>query len=252
MNMKKMNRLAGPIDTQSTTPNNVPVVNEPSVNVTNHVDISIYVDSVSSEYSRGLQALANVGPCVTVFGSARTKPGDQAYTDAMTVGRDLASSGFAVATGGGSGIMEAANRGAALGGGGSIGMPIALPFEKSGNEFLELSIAFDHFPARKTCLILACDAVVVFEGGFGTLDELFEVLTLIQTGKMQPVPIVLVGSWYWSGLLAWLTADVLDARCISDSDLDLVTVVDTPQAAVDVILKKTAAQLSRSRLGQQQ
>lgn len=200
-----------------------------------HIDISIFVESVSGEYSRGLQALSNVGPCVTVFGSARTKPGDQAYTDAMMVGRELAMSGFAVATGGGGGIMEAANRGAALGGGGSIGMPIVLPFEKSGNEYLELSVTFDHFPARKTCLIRACDAVVVFTGGFGTLDELFEVLTLIQTGKMDPVPIILVGSYFWSGLLEWLVASPTNAGCIGAHDLDLMTVVDTPEAAVEAV-----------------
>lgn len=210
----------------------------PVVNRSAHIDISIYVDSVSGEYSRGLEMLANLGPCVTVFGSARTKPGERPYTDAMAVGRGLALAGFAVATGGGGGIMEAANRGAALGGGGSIGMPIALPFEESGNEFLELSVTFDHFPARKTCLILACDAVVLFAGGFGTLDELFEVLTLIQTGKMSPVPIILVGSWFWTGLLEWLSQDVLDARCISPTDLDLVTVVDTPEAAVAEVLAR--------------
>lgn len=244
--MKKMNGSAGLIKAEVGTavgttvvPNNV-VADRPVSNRPAHIDISIYVDSVSGEYSRGLQMLANLGPCVTVFGSARTKPGERPYSDAMAVGRGLAMAGFAVATGGGGGIMEAANRGAALGGGGSIGMPIALPFEESGNEFLELSVTFDHFPARKTCLILACDAVVLFAGGFGTLDELFEVLTLIQTGKMQPVPIILVGSWFWSGLLEWLAQDVLGARCISAHDLDLVTVVDTPESAVEAVLSKVA------------
>lgn len=248
MKMKRMSRSAGLIKAEASTTTEtlestpqvltaVPVSNRPA-----HIDISIYVDSVSDEYLRGLQMLANIGPCVTVFGSARTKPGDPTYTDAMAVGRGLAMAGFAVATGGGGGIMEAANRGAALGGGGSIGMPIALPFEESGNEFLELSVTFDHFPARKTCLILACDAVVLFAGGFGTLDELFEVLTLIQTGKMAPVPIILVGSWYWTGLLQWLATDVLDAHCISPHDLDLVTVVDTADAAIEAVLATVARQ----------
>lgn len=208
-----------------------------------HIDISIFVESVSGEYSRGLQALADIGPCVTVFGSARTKPGEPAYADAMQVGRQLATAGFAVATGGGGGIMEAANRGAALGGGGSIGMPIVLPFEQSGNEFLELSVTFDHFPARKTCLIRACDAVVVFTGGFGTLDELFEVLTLIQTGKMKAVPIILVGSYYWSGLLEWLSNSPSSAGCIGEHDLDLMTVVDTPEAAVEAVTSQLARQV---------
>ena len=204
---------------------------------TTHIDISIYVESVSGEYARGLAALKNIGPCVTVFGSARTKPGDRAYTDAMAVGRQLAELGFAVATGGGGGIMEAANRGAALGGGGSIGMPIALPFEKSGNDFIDVSVMFDHFPARKTCLLQVCDAVIVFPGGFGTLDELFEVLTLVQTGKMDRVPIILVGSYYWAGLLEWLATTTLSAGCIGGLDLDLLTAVDTPDGAIAAVLE---------------
>lgn len=205
-----------------------------------YIDISIYVEAVSGEYSRGLEALRNIGPCVTVFGSARTKPGEPAYSDAMAVGRELAELGFAVATGGGGGIMEAANRGAALGGGGSIGMPIALPFEKSGNDFIDVSVMFDHFPARKTCLLQACDAVVVFPGGFGTLDELFEVLTLVQTGKMEPVPIILVGSYYWAGLLDWLLTAAVGARCIGAGDLDLMVAVDTPEAALQAVLSMVA------------
>ena len=210
-----------------------------------HVDISIYVESVSGEYTRGLQALTAIGPCVTIFGSARTRPGEPAYADAMLVGRQLAMAGFAVATGGGGGIMEAANRGAALGGGGSIGMPIVLPFEESGNEFLELSVTFDHFPARKTCLIQACDAVVVFAGGFGTLDELFEVLTLIQTKKIEPVPIVLVGSYFWSGLLEWLVATPGSAGCISEHDIDLMIVVDTAGAAIEAVTSQLAMRAER-------
>lgn len=211
-----------------------------ATDATAHIDISIYVDAVSDEYERGLHLLSQVGPCVTVFGSARTKIGMPSYTDAMAVGRALALAGFAVATGGGGGIMEAANRGAALGGGGSIGMPIVLPHERSGNPFLELSVTFSHFPARKTCLIQACDAVVLFAGGFGTLDELFEVLTLIQTGKMARVPVILVGSHFWSGLLYWLSTTTVDARCISDSDLDLMTVVDTPEAAVQAVFDQVS------------
>jgi hypothetical protein len=247
--MKMMRRKKGPAtlaqEVASNTTDNTAIDRENTFDqiahaASAHVDISIFVESVSGEYSRGLQALANIGPCVTVFGSARTKPGDPAYADAMQVGRQLATAGFAVATGGGGGIMEAANRGAALGGGGSIGMPIVLPFEQSGNEFLELSVTFDHFPARKTCLIKACDAVVVFTGGFGTLDELFEVLTLIQTGKMNAVPIILVGSYYWSGLLDWLRTSPTAAGCIGEQDLDLMTVVDTPEAAIEAVTSQLA------------
>jgi len=200
--------------------------------------ITMFVESVSAEYSRGLHATHEIGPSVTVFGSARTKPGEPAYTDAMTAGRLLAGAGFSVITGGGSGIMEAANRGAALGGGGSIGMPIVLPFEEKANPFTGISVAFDHFPARKTCLIQACDAVIVFVGGFGTLDELFEVLTLIQTQKLEPMPIVLVGSRYFAGLLEWLATDAAAAGTISAADLDLLEVVDSPARAVEIISER--------------
>lgn len=197
--------------------------------------VSVFVESVSAEYARGLEVLHELGPTVTVFGSARTKPGERAYTDALQLGRLLAESGVTVVTGGGSGIMEAANRGAHLGGGHSIGLPIVLPFEEAANPFLATSITFDHFPARKTCLIQACDAVVVFVGGFGTLDELFEVLTLIQTGKLDEVPVILVGAHYWSGLLEWLASDVVAQGCISESDLRLVDIVDTPQRAWEIL-----------------
>lgn len=242
--MKKRNRSAGLITEEQYRESAQAMLGQPAQIPSTHIDISIYVESVSSEYSRGLMALTEIGPCVTVFGSARTRPGDSAYTDAIAVGRELAQAGFAVATGGGGGIMEAANRGAALGDGGSIGMPIVLPFEESGNEFIDLAVTFDHFPARKTCLIQACDAVVVFAGGFGTLDELFEVLTLIQTGKLPRVPIVLVGSYFWSGLLEWLAETTAGAGCISDHDLDLMTVVDTAEAAVEEVLARVATPTS--------
>jgi len=197
--------------------------------------VSVYVESVSAEYARGLEVLHELGPTVTVFGSARTKPGERAYTDALNLGRLLASQGITIVTGGGGGIMEAANRGAVLGGGHSIGMPIVLPFEENPNPFISKSVMFDHFPARKTCLIQACDAVVVFVGGFGTLDELFEVLTLIQTGKIDEVPVILIGSHYWSGLMQWLATDVVEAGCISERDLHLVDIVDTPTRAVEIL-----------------
>lgn len=194
-----------------------------------------YVEGVSAEYHRGLTSVQQIGPAVTVFGSARSKPGDPVYQDAMAVGRLLAGAGLCVVTGGGGGVMEAANRGAMLAGGRSVGMPIVLPHEPQGNDYLGTSVTFDHFPARKTCLIQASEAVVVFPGGFGTLDELFEVLTLIQTGKMPEVPVVLVGSHYWSGLFEWLAADTLGEGFIGSHDLDLVRVVDTPEWVAEAV-----------------
>lgn len=212
------------------------VKRQPEVVRSGREEINLYVEAVSAEYALGLHSIHEIGPAVTVFGSARSKPGDRVYTEAMDVGRLLANAGYSVVTGGGGGVMEAANRGAALAGGGSIGMPIVLPFERHGNEYAEVSISFDHFPARKTCLISACDAVVVFAGGFGTLDELFEVLTLIQTGKLRPMPIILVGTHYWAGLFEWLLTQSAPGRYISESDLDLVRVVDSPKWAVDALL----------------
>ncbi len=202
--------------------------------IRNTTEITVYVDAVSEQYTRGLHATRDLGPAVTVFGSARTRPGEPTYLHALRVGRLLAGAGYTVVTGGGGGIMEAANRGASLGGGPSIGMPIVLPFEESGNPFVHLSVDFEHFPARKTCLIDACDAVMVFAGGFGTLDELFEVLTLVQTRKMHPIPVILVDRRYWSGLIDWIESTVLTQGCVSEHDLDLVHVVDTAEEAVAI------------------
>lgn len=197
--------------------------------------ISRFVTAVSAEYHEGLSATHNVGPAVTVFGSARTRPGHPDYTHAVTCGRRLAMAGFTVVTGGGGGIMEAANRGAVLGGGHSIGLRIELPFEEVPNPFVATSVAFEHFPARKTCLIASCEAFVVYPGGFGTLDELFEVLTLIKAQKIPHAPVVLVGVEFWSGLLGWLGQTVHPRGCIGAHDLALVTVVQTPQQVVAAV-----------------
>lgn len=199
-------------------------------------DIQVYVEGVSAEYHRGLLSVHGIGPAITVFGSARSRPGDPVYREAMAAGRLLASAGFTVVTGGGGGVMEAANRGAMLAGGQSIGMPITLPHEPDGNSYLGVSVAFDHFPARKTCLIAACDAIVVFPGGFGTLDELFEVLTLVQTGKLPPRPIILFGSAYWVGLFEWLVEHTERGAFISEGDLDLVSVTDDPGQLVETLV----------------
>ncbi|MEI6620619.1 MAG: TIGR00730 family Rossman fold protein [Actinomycetes bacterium] len=198
-------------------------------------EIDRFVAAVSVEYHQGLSATRTSGPAVTVFGSARTKPGHPDYTHAVTTGRTLAMAGYTVVTGGGSGIMEAANRGAALGGGHSIGLRIELPFEEAPNAFVATSVTFDHFPARKTCLIVSCDAVVVYPGGFGTMDELFEVLTLIQTRKIPALPVVLVGAAFWSGMLDWFGRDVQARGCIGAPDLALVTVVESPAEVLSAI-----------------
>lgn len=197
--------------------------------------IEWYVDGLTAEYHRGLTSVHEIGPAVTVFGSARSRPGDPVYTNALAVGKLLAAEGFSVVTGGGGGVMEAANRGVHLAGGRSVGMPITLPNEPQGNNYLGISVSFDHFSARKTCLINACDAVVVFPGGFGTLDELFEVLTLIQTRKIPEIPIVLFGTHYWAGLFEWLLNETTPAAFISEEDLDLVSVTDSPSAVVETL-----------------
>jgi uncharacterized protein (TIGR00730 family) len=181
------------------------------------------------EFVDGFDVLARVGLAVTVFGSARTKPDSPYYAAALEVGRGLAERGFAVITGGGPGIMEAANRGAHDAGGLSIGCNIELPHEQAPNPYANLSIDFRYFFVRKTMFVKYSEAFVVFPGGFGTLDELFEALTLIQTAKVKRFPVVLYGSEYWSGLLEWLEKRVAAEGMVSAGDLALVQVVDTTE-----------------------
>jgi uncharacterized protein (TIGR00730 family) len=190
---------------------------------------------ILSEFVDGFDAMARVGPAVTVFGSARTKPDDPVYELARRIGRRLAEAGYAVITGGGPGAMEAANRGCQEGGGLSVGCNIELPHEQSLNPYVDLGVEFRYFFARKTMFVKYADGFIILPGGFGTLDELFESLTLIQTGKVRHFPVVLVGSAYWSGLLAWWRDTVLAAGAISSGDLDLVTVCDDPDEAVALI-----------------
>ena len=190
---------------------------------------------ILSEFVEGFEALAGVGPAVAVFGSARTEPGDAAYELARRIGGELAKAGFAVITGGGPGCMEAANRGAHEAGGLSIGCNIELPREQHLNPYVDLSVEFHYFFARKTMFVKYSDAFVIMPGGFGTLDELFESLTLIQTGKIRHFPVVLVGHAYWDGLLAWMREVQLPAGAISQADVDLLRVTDDPQEAVSII-----------------
>jgi len=190
---------------------------------------------ILSEFVEGFEALAGVGPAVTVFGSARTPEHDPQYELARRVGAELAKAGFATITGGGPGAMEAANRGAHEQGGLSIGCNIELPHEQHPNPYVDLSVEFHYFFARKTMFVKYSDAFVIMPGGFGTLDELFEALTLIQTGKIRNFPVVLLGQAYWSGLLAWLRDVQLPAGAIGPEDLDLLRITDDPVEAVAII-----------------
>jgi uncharacterized protein (TIGR00730 family) len=186
---------------------------------------------IQSEFVDGFGALAELGPAVSVFGSARTRPGDPDWRRAEEVGRRLAEAGFAVVTGGGPGAMEAANKGAVEAGGPSVGLGIELPFETGLNPYVELGVNFRYFFVRKTMFVKYSQGFVVLPGGFGTFDELFEALTLVQTGKVTSFPIVLVGTAYWSGLLAWLRDAVLESGRINPDDLDLLTLTDEPAEA---------------------
>ncbi|HYN28953.1 MAG TPA: TIGR00730 family Rossman fold protein [Dermatophilaceae bacterium] len=191
---------------------------------------------IQSEFVEGFGALAELGPAVSVFGSARTRPGDPVYALGVRVGRALAEAGYAVITGGGPGAMEAANRGAMEGGGTSVGLGIELPREQGINDFVDLGVNFRYFFARKTMFVKYARGFVVLPGGFGTLDELFEAVTLVQTDKVTSFPIVLLGTEYWGGLLAWLR-QAARTGTLSDRDLDLVTVTDDVDEAVAVVVE---------------
>ncbi|MDQ6602639.1 MAG: TIGR00730 family Rossman fold protein [Chloroflexota bacterium] len=190
---------------------------------------------ITGEFVTGFDALAGIGPAVTVFGSARTHETDPMYGAAQAVGAELAKTGFATITGGGPGIMEAANRGAIGAGGTSVGANIELPFEQGLNRYVNLALNFRYFFVRKTMFVKYAEGFICFPGGFGTLDELFESLTLIQTGKLGMFPVVLFGRAYWQGLLDWIRATVLAEGKINPPDLDLLTVTDDPAEAVRVV-----------------
>ncbi|WP_148572717.1 TIGR00730 family Rossman fold protein [Nocardioides caldifontis] len=190
---------------------------------------------IQSEFVDGFGALAELGPAVSVFGSARTKPDDPVYALAEEVGRHLAEVGFAVVTGGGPGAMEAANKGACEAEGTSVGLGIELPREQGMNRWVELGVNFRYFFVRKTMFVKYSQGFVVLPGGFGTFDELFEALTLVQTGKVTSFPIVLVGTSYWSGLLDWLREQPLGLGTISPEDLDLLQLTDDPAEAARIM-----------------
>ena len=189
-----------------------------------------------AEFVDSFESLSNVGPAVTVFGSARTKPRDPDYKATVSLSKQLAKNDLAVITGGGPGIMEAANKGAAQGKGKSVGLNIELPFEQSGNRFANLPINFHYFFSRKVCLVKYSMGFVYMPGGFGTLDEFFEVLTLVQTHRIPHFPLILFGSDYWKGLVKWMKSTLKTGGYIGPDDLKLFKIVDTPEEAVKLIL----------------
>ena len=193
------------------------------------------VQRIQAEFVEGFGVLAEVGPAISVFGSARTKPDDPAYATAHRIGGLLAEAGFVVITGGGPGIMEAANKGAWEAGGTSVGLGIELPFEQGLNDFVDIGINFRYFFARKTMFVKYSQGFVVLPGGFGTLDELFEALTLVQTQKVTKFPIVLIGTQYWGGLLSWIGDILLPAGTVHAHDLELLNLTDDPEEAVELI-----------------
>lgn len=193
---------------------------------------------IIAEFVEGYERMAKIGPCISVFGSARTKPDNKYYEMGVRVSELLAEGGYGVITGGGPGIMEAGNKGAQQGGGKSVGLNIDLPFEQNHNPYIdqEHNLEFDYFFVRKVMFVKYAQGFVVLPGGFGTMDELFEALTLIQTKKINNRPVVLIGSEYWTGLVDWIKKVMLDSENnISEKDLDLFAVVDTAEEAYDYI-----------------
>jgi uncharacterized protein (TIGR00730 family) len=205
-------------------------------------DLAGHVARIAEEFRDGFIAVDRIGrPAITVFGSARVGEDHPAYREAREVGKRLAEAGFAVVTGGGPGVMEAANRGAQEGGGLSVGFNIELPHEQRSNPYLDIGLTFNHFYARKTMFVKAADGFVIFPGGFGTLDELFESLTLIQTGKVLHFPVVLFDSGYWQPLLDWIAKRPLAEGMVSPEDVALMTLTDDPAEAVATILERHGA-----------
>ena len=192
---------------------------------------------IMGEFVEGVDNLHEVGPAVSIFGSARTGPDDPVYKKAETIAALFVKNNFAVITGGGGGIMEAANKGAAEAGGTSIGLNIVLPFEQEPNKYSNLNLEFNYFFIRKVMFIKYAFAYIIMPGGFGTLDELFEAVTLVQTRRIKPFPIILVGSDYWSGLKDWIKSRLSEKKRISPEDFDILQIVDDPEEVVNIVKK---------------
>ncbi len=205
-------------------------------------DSSVFDDSdiwrifrIMSEFVEGFETLAEVAPAVSIFGSARASPADKIYKIAEEIGRLLVRNGYAVITGAGPGIMEAANKGASEAGGKSIGLNIELPMEQKPNPYVKTLLRFRYFFVRKVMFVKYASAFVVLPGGFGTLDEFFEALTLIQTDRVELFPVILVGKKYWSGLKKWMDESLLGDKMIDSSDMDIFSIVDTPAEVIKAI-----------------
>jgi uncharacterized protein (TIGR00730 family) len=193
---------------------------------------------IMAELVEGFEALSGVGPAVTIFGSARLKPGSPYYNKCLKVSESLARTGFTVISGGGPGIMEAANKGAQNGNGMSVGLNIALPMEQSPNIFQDIKVEFRYFFVRKLMFMKYAVGYVIFPGGFGTMDELFEALTLIQTKKIRSFPVILVGREYWAGLVDWMRKTLLEQGSIDAEDLELFHVVEEPDEVCEIIARR--------------
>ncbi len=201
---------------------------------------------IMGEFVEGFEALVNLGPAVTIFGSARVREPDPMYYAAEETARLLGEAGFTIITGGGPGIMEAGNRGARLANVKSVGLNVELPFEQDVNPYVDIAIEFRYFFVRKTMFVKYAQAFVIFPGGFGTMDELFEALTLIQTGKIQDFPVILFGSAYWGGLIDWLRTTMLAEGKIAQADLNLLVMCDDPAEVRDMIVRSVREQRWRT------
>ncbi len=190
---------------------------------------------ILAELVDGFETLSDIYPCVSIYGSARVSPGEETYKKTVTIAKKLAENGYHIITGGGPGIMEAGNKGAREGGGNSIGLNIHLPMEQKPNPYADIQLDFKYFFVRKVMFVKYAQAYVGMPGGFGTLDEIFEAITLIQTKRINPFPVILVGSDYWGTLWDWMRGNLLERKLISSEDLDLVTILDDPDEVVKTI-----------------
>jgi uncharacterized protein (TIGR00730 family) len=192
---------------------------------------------IIGEFVEGIENLHDIGPAVSIFGSARTDPADPVYKKTEKMAALLAENDFTVITGGGGGVMEAANKGAAEAGGTSVGLNIVLPFEQEPNPYATIQLEFNYFFIRKVMFVKYAQAYIIMPGGFGTLDELFESMTLIQTQRIKPFPVILMGSEYWTGLVEWIKEQLLGRKTISEKDLDIFHVMDEPEDVIKLLRK---------------